>query len=76
MSLLTHDEYKAIAARLAFPTQAFIDGKFCPAKSGKTFETVNPATGAVLAHVAACGPATPLKMGAGRASTRATAKRR
>jgi gamma-glutamyl-gamma-aminobutyraldehyde dehydrogenase len=55
MSLLTHDEYKAIAARLAFPTQAFIDGKFCPAKSGKTFETVNPATGAVLAHVAACG---------------------
>jgi len=56
MSLLTHDEYKAIAAGLTFPTQAFIDGKFCPAKSGKTFETVNPATGAILAHVAACGP--------------------
>lgn len=55
MSLLTHDEYKAIAAGLTFPSQAFIDGKFCPAKSGKTFETVNPATGAVLAHVAACG---------------------
>lgn len=56
MSLLTTEEYKAIAARLSFPTQAFIDGKFCPAKSGKTFDSVNPATGAVLAQVAACGP--------------------
>ena len=55
MSLLTHDEYKAIAAGLTFPTQAFIDGKFCPAKSGKTYDTVNPATGTVLAQVSACG---------------------
>lgn len=54
--LLTHDEYKAIAAGLAFPTEAFIDGRFRPAISGKTFETVNPATGAVLAKVASCGP--------------------
>ena len=55
--LLTTDEYKAIAAGLTFPTQAFIDGRFCPAKSGKTFDTVNPATGAVLAKVAACDAA-------------------
>ena len=54
--LLTHDEYKAIAARLEFPTQAFIDGSFRPAISGKTFETTNPATGKVLARIAACGP--------------------
>ncbi|MFC3076022.1 aldehyde dehydrogenase [Shinella pollutisoli] len=54
--LLTHDEYKAIAAGLDFPTQAFIDGSFRPAISGKTFETTNPATGAVLAKVASCGP--------------------
>ena len=54
--LLTHDEYKAIAANLTFPTQAFIDGRFRPAVSGKTFETTNPATGAVLAKVASCGP--------------------
>ncbi|WP_432344384.1 aldehyde dehydrogenase [Shinella yambaruensis] len=54
--LLTHDEYKAIAAGLDFPTQAFIDGAFRPAISGKTFETTNPATGAVLARVASCGP--------------------
>ena len=55
--LLTTEEYKAIAAGLTFPTQAFIDGRFCPAKSGKTFDTVNPATGAVLAKVAACDAA-------------------
>ena len=55
MSLLTHEEYKAIAAGLDFPTNAFIDGHFRPAISGKTFETLNPATGAVLAEVAACG---------------------
>ena len=54
--LLTHDEYKAIAEKLEFPTQAFIDGSFRPAISGKTFETTNPATGAVIARVAACGP--------------------
>lgn len=54
--LLTIEEYKAIAAGLTFPTQAFIDGSFRPALSGKTFPTTNPATGAVLAQVAACGP--------------------
>jgi gamma-glutamyl-gamma-aminobutyraldehyde dehydrogenase len=37
-------------------TTAFIDGHFRPAISGKTFDTLNPATGAVLAKVAACGP--------------------
>ncbi|KQS90861.1 MULTISPECIES: aldehyde dehydrogenase [unclassified Rhizobium] len=54
-NLLTHDEYKAIAANIEFPTEAFIDGSFRPAISGKTFETINPATGKVLAKVAACG---------------------
>ena len=29
-----------------------IGGKWVPAKSGKTFETINPATEEVLAHVA------------------------
>ncbi|MDG2340081.1 MAG: aldehyde dehydrogenase family protein, partial [Paracoccaceae bacterium] len=55
MGLLTKDEYRAIAADLEFPTSAFINGGYRPAASGKTFETVNPATGAVLANVAACG---------------------
>lgn len=54
--LLTHDEYKAIAARLTLPTNAFIDGAYQKARSGSTMETINPATGKVLAKVAACGP--------------------
>jgi gamma-glutamyl-gamma-aminobutyraldehyde dehydrogenase len=55
MTLLTQDEYKSIAANLALPTGAFIDGKYCPAISGRTFESVNPATGEKLADIAACG---------------------
>ena len=53
--LLTTEEYKAIAAGLSLPTQAFVGGSFRPAISGKTFDTINPATGDVLAKVAACG---------------------
>jgi 4-(gamma-glutamylamino)butanal dehydrogenase len=57
MDLLTTDEYRAIAADLEFPTAAYIDGAYRPAASGKTFQTLNPATGAVLADVSACGAA-------------------
>ena len=53
--LLTAAEYQAIADGLDFPAQAFIDGSYRPAMSGKTFDTVNPATGKVLAKIAACG---------------------
>ena len=53
--LLTADEYRAIAAGLTFPSQAFIDGGFRPARSGATFSTLNPATRSELASVAACG---------------------
>jgi gamma-glutamyl-gamma-aminobutyraldehyde dehydrogenase len=52
--LLTTEEYKAIAADLMLPTQAFVDGSFRAAKSGATFDSVNPATGDVIAQVAAC----------------------
>lgn len=52
--LLTLQEYEAIAAGLDFPAQAFIDGGFRPARSGRTFETLNPATHEVLANIAAC----------------------
>lgn len=55
--LLTAQEYKAIAAGLNPPTGAFIDGGFRPAISGKTFDTVNPATGELIAKVAACDAA-------------------
>lgn len=53
--MLTTEEYKAIAADLNPATSAFIDGGFRPAMSGKTFDSVNPATGDVIAQVAACG---------------------
>ncbi|MBB5223859.1 gamma-glutamyl-gamma-aminobutyraldehyde dehydrogenase [Amaricoccus macauensis] len=53
--LLTAAEYAAIADGLGFSGNAFIDGAFRPAASGKTFPTVNPATGKVLAELAACG---------------------
>ena len=52
--LLTRDEYGAIAGELSLPVNAFIHGRFTPAHSGGTFETINPATGEVLAEVASC----------------------
>ncbi|MCR3821365.1 aldehyde dehydrogenase [Pseudomonas aeruginosa] len=52
--LLTKAEYAAIAAELQFPTRAFINGCYQDAASGKTFATTNPATGALLANIAAC----------------------
>ena len=53
-ALLTADEYRAIAAAIEAPTNAFIDGAFRPAGSGRTFTSFNPATGEPLAEVAAC----------------------
>ena len=41
-------------AALEFRTQAFIDGRFVDAASGKTFTTENPARGEPLAEIAAC----------------------
>ena len=52
--LLTHEEYQAIGKSLDFPTNAFINGQFQASKSGNTFETINPATGQVIAKIAAC----------------------
>jgi len=49
--------YHAVAARLAIPSLAFIDGRFVDARSGDRFESLNPATGALLGAVAHCGAA-------------------
>ncbi|WP_431323733.1 aldehyde dehydrogenase [Rhizobium sp. YTU87027] len=51
---LTAAEYKAIAADIQLPTNAFIGGSFRPAISGNTFKSTNPATGETLAEIAAC----------------------
>ncbi len=52
--LLTLDEYRALASDLRLPQQAFIDGGYRSAISGKTFTTINPATGETLTEVSAC----------------------
>ena len=52
--LLSKEQYRELAAQLEFRHQAFIDGRFTPAKSGKTFTTSNPATEQVLTEIAAC----------------------
>jgi gamma-glutamyl-gamma-aminobutyraldehyde dehydrogenase len=53
-ALLSHAENKAIAAELSLPCNAFIDGKFQPAKSKQRFDSINPATGETIAKLAAC----------------------
>ncbi len=55
MSTATHsrEEWSALAARLDPPAQSFVDGELVDALSGRTFDSVNPATGAVVARVAA-----------------------
>lgn len=53
-SLLTLEEYQAIAENLSPASMSFIDGRFCPAKSGNTLATTNPATGKTITNIAAC----------------------
>ena len=49
--LTTADWTKRAAAKVA-RTQLFIDGKFVDAASGKTFESINPRDGSLIANVA------------------------
>ena len=52
---LSHAEYEAMARSIAIPMQAFINGEFVSARSGKTMDTVNPATGDKIVSIASCG---------------------
>lgn len=52
MSDFSFQDWQDAAAKLDFRHQAFIGGVFVPAASGKTFPTINPATGDILAEVA------------------------
>jgi aldehyde dehydrogenase (NAD+)/gamma-glutamyl-gamma-aminobutyraldehyde dehydrogenase len=56
MSLTRQDAHR-IAAALVPEARAFIDGAYVAAADGASFETVNPATGTVIARVAHCGQA-------------------
>ncbi len=67
MTEFAHKDWVARAAQLDIRSQAFIDGKFVDAISGKTFDNINPATGEVLARVAECDAAdVDLAVAAGR----------
>lgn len=56
MEFAKHDWAKT-AATLRLRDKALIDGKAVEALSGETFDCINPATGGLLAKVAACGEA-------------------
>lgn len=53
----SYDAVKEKAATLDFKGQAFINGRYTEASSGKTFDSVNPSTGRVLAKISACDEA-------------------
>ena len=55
MTWSTLEDTRRIAAELRLPSRAFIDGAPAAARSGALFETLNPATGAVLATLPLCG---------------------
>jgi len=51
---LSLESIQAQVAGLNYRSQAFIDGKYVAAASGKTFDNINPATGKVINKVAEC----------------------
>ena len=53
-SLLSKNDYIDIAAKIQFPTDPFIDGRFQKSKAERVMESINPATGSVITNIAAC----------------------
>ncbi len=51
----THDDWQAMADALQIRHQAFIDGRYVNAASGKRFDCISPIDGRVLAQVAEGG---------------------
>lgn len=52
---LSLDKYEEIAKNISMQTKAFISGKFQDAMSGKTMDSINPATGEKITSFASCG---------------------
>jgi 4-(gamma-glutamylamino)butanal dehydrogenase len=50
--MFIYSQWQDRASTLSFRNQCWIDGQAVPAASGLRFESVNPATGAVLIDVA------------------------
>jgi acyl-CoA reductase-like NAD-dependent aldehyde dehydrogenase len=53
-AVVSLSDWKSRADNLPFRTQAFIDGQYVDAASGKTFDNLSPIDGRVLARVAEC----------------------
>ena len=51
----TRDSWESLASGLKIRTQAFIDGQYVDAASGKTFDCLSPIDGRSLGRVAECG---------------------
>ena len=47
-------EVLGIRDAMQIRAQAFIDGRFCDAVSGQTFDNISPRDGSVIAKVASC----------------------
>jgi hypothetical protein len=45
-------KFRALAGMVRIPQNLYIDGKYSPARSGETFENINPATAQSLGQVA------------------------
>ncbi|MEN5077791.1 aldehyde dehydrogenase [Serratia marcescens] len=52
--LQTLNDVTRLAHELTLPDKAFINGRFAPARCGKTLTTYNPATGEAIVNLAAC----------------------
>jgi gamma-glutamyl-gamma-aminobutyraldehyde dehydrogenase len=50
-------DWNDMAAKLSIEGRAFIDGEYCAARSGRTFDCVSPIDGKVLARIADSGEA-------------------
>ena len=51
----TRDDWQKLADTLSLRHQAFIDGRYVDAASGRTFDCISPIDGRVLAQVSECG---------------------
>jgi hypothetical protein len=51
---VTTKQWRERAATIPLPTKAYVDGAWTAAQNRDTFDVVNPATGKLLASVAAC----------------------
>ncbi|MGY4495501.1 aldehyde dehydrogenase [Pseudomonas sp. TE3610] len=57
MTHLTRSDWEQRAEQLTAQTQAFIDGQYCNAASGATFDCISPCDGRLLGRVASCDSA-------------------